>query len=260
MIIADGIRQKIEKDGLTAGDRLPAERELVVEFGVARMTIRNALDVLQIEGLIERRRGRNGGTFVRSVPPEVELTRMDGLLPQLQQRGFKVSCEVLRAVLVVAEGSVAEALKVDNGDPVFHVVRVLSVDDTPLILEKANYPAERVPGLLEADLSRSMYEVLEGHWDLRPVYKTETIIPGVASAWERDVLEITESQPLLRINRTTTTDDGVPIEHSMGVLRSDVVRILVVTGGQLPDQPGLSSDPALRPMSGPSGGWAPDTP
>lgn len=230
LVIADGIRGQIDSRGLAPGDRLPTERELVEEFGVARMTVRHALDVLQMEGLIERRRGRTGGTFVRSAPPVVELTRMEGVLPQLRQLGMTVGCEVHRAMTVPAENSVAEALRIDPGAPVFRIVRVHSVEGTPMVIEKTHFPEERVPGLLDADLSGHMYELLGSRWNLRPVHKAETIIPGVASAWEQEVLGITGNQPLLRICRNTTTGDGVPLEHAVGVLRSDVARIRVVTG------------------------------
>ncbi|WIM72004.1 GntR family transcriptional regulator [Corynebacterium suedekumii] len=81
LVIADELRARIERGDLTAGDKLPAERELVEEFHVARMTVRHALDILQLEGLIDRRRGRTGGTFVRSVPPVVELTRIEDSCP-----------------------------------------------------------------------------------------------------------------------------------------------------------------------------------
>lgn len=230
LVIADGIREQIERRGLVPGDRLPTEREFVDEFGVARMTMRHALDVLQMEGLIERRRGRTGGTFVRSAPPVVELTRMEGVLPQLQQLGMTVDCEVHRATSVSAESGVAEALHIEPGAPVFRIVRIHSVEGTPMILEKTHLSEERVPGLLESDLSQPMYELLGSRWDLRPVQKAETIIPGVASAWEQEILGITGNQPLLRICRNTTTGDGVPLEHAVGVLRSDVARIRVVTG------------------------------
>ena len=86
LLIADSLRTRIEAGEWKPGDRLPSERELLGEFGVARMTLRNALDVLQSEALIDRRRGRNGGTFVNAIPPTVELTRIEGFLPQLRER------------------------------------------------------------------------------------------------------------------------------------------------------------------------------
>lgn len=235
LAIADDLRGRIERRELTGGDKLPTERELVSEFGVARMTVRHALDILQMEGLIERRRGRTGGTFIRSVPPVVELTRMEGLMPQLRQHGLEVASEVLESGLQRAEAVVAEALEIPVGDPVFQIVRVRRVNGAPLIVENSYFPAALVPGMLEQDLSRSMYELLDDVWGLRPVSKSETIIPGVASSWEQNVLAVTRNLPLLRIRRTSATCDGVPIEYSEDVLRSDIAHIRVETNTLVPD-------------------------
>ena len=229
LTIADELRGRIERRELTGGDKLPTERELVAEFGVARMTVRHALDILQMEGLIERRRGRTGGTFVRSIPPVVELTRMEGLIPQLREHGLAVTSEIREVGDVYAEPSVAEALRICTGDPVFRILRIHRVDDAPLAIENAHYPRSLVPGLLDADLTVPVHELLDTRWDLRPVSKTEIVIPGVASSREQEVLGITRSLPLLRISRTSHTADGTPVEYSEDVLCSDIVHIRVVT-------------------------------
>ena len=229
LVIADELRARIERGELTAGDKLPAERELVEEFHVARMTVRHALDILQLEGLIDRRRGRTGGTFVRSVPPVVELTRIEGFMPQLHERDITVTSEVLEAGLVPAPGTVAQALGIERDEPAFQLPRLRTVDNTPLLLENSWFPAALVPGLLDEDLTGSVYELLHRKWDLAPVRKAETITPGIASGWEQSILRISRNLPLLRINRTAETARGVVIEYSEDALRSDVAQIQVIT-------------------------------
>lgn len=61
------LRSAIHRGELLPGDRLPAERELAVQLGVGRMTLRRALAVLQEEGYLVARRGASGGTFVTSL-------------------------------------------------------------------------------------------------------------------------------------------------------------------------------------------------
>lgn len=231
LAIADDLRSRIERRELTAGDRLPTERELVAEFGVARMTVRHALDVLQLEGLIDRRRGRTGGTFVRSIPPVVELTRMEGFMPQLQERNLNIDCRVLRTELVTAPTAVSQALDLDGDEKVFQVVRLRLVDDTPLLIENSYLPALLVPGLLEEDLGGSLHDLFQSRWGIHPVRKWETITPGVASGWEQETLGITRSLPLLRLTRVTQSDQGEYVEYSEDVLRSDIANIQVVTDG-----------------------------
>ena len=89
--ISDALRDKIERNELEPGQKFPTERELVREFHVARMTVRHALDILEVEGLIDRRRGRSGGTYVRTVPPTLSLTNKDNIVTQLRERGHDVS-------------------------------------------------------------------------------------------------------------------------------------------------------------------------
>ncbi len=64
-IIVDQIRLLMRQGQLQPGDRLPAERELCEHFGVSRVTVREALRVLEANGLVEIRVGARGGTFVR---------------------------------------------------------------------------------------------------------------------------------------------------------------------------------------------------
>lgn len=235
LIIADELRNRIEQRQLRGGDRLPTERDLVEEFGVARMTVRHALDILQLEGLIERRRGRTGGTFVRDNPPVVELTRMENLGPQLRDRGSEVRCEVLEATATVADTRISEKLRIDEGAPVYRVLRLLIVDDVPLTIEDTCFPAELLPGLLNRDVSCALYHLLESGWGIRPVRKSETITPGVASSREQQLLKVTRNLPLLRISRVAYDADGVPVEYSEDVMRSDIANIRVVTDTIRPD-------------------------
>jgi DNA-binding FadR family transcriptional regulator len=64
------ILQAIKLGAVTAGERLPAERELAKRLGISRVTLREALRALIDAGYVESRRGRNGGTFVTYRPEE----------------------------------------------------------------------------------------------------------------------------------------------------------------------------------------------
>ena len=65
--IADQLRDAIEHGRLTEGERLPSEAQLIGHYGVSRMTVRNAIQILQAEGLVVAEHGR--GVFVRPRPP-----------------------------------------------------------------------------------------------------------------------------------------------------------------------------------------------
>lgn len=83
--VATRLAARIRQGDLVPGNRLPAERRLAEELGVARNTLREALNQLERQGLISRRLG--AGTFVTS-PPGTELARRTGPLHLHVMRGI----------------------------------------------------------------------------------------------------------------------------------------------------------------------------
>lgn len=227
--IATEIISRIEANNRAPGYRLPSERELAEEFGVARMTVRQALDQLQLDGLIGRKRGRSGGSFVLGNRPVVELTHERGFLTQLRARGHAVDSEMLIAEELSSSTLVASKLGLSTGDPVIRIARLIRVDRTPILIEDSYLPANLVPGILELDLSRPLYGLLDAEWSLAPLRKRETIAPGVATPFEQEHLGAGTSMPLLRIHRVTEAAGGKMVEYSEDVLRTDTASIQVVT-------------------------------
>src|SRR5690349_612479 len=103
--IADQIRQAIITGRLEQGERLPPERELAEQFGVSRVTVRDALRALEAVGLIEVRVGARGGAFV-TVPTGslVGQTMSDMMMMSAVSPG-----DIVEARLVVELGTVTLA-------------------------------------------------------------------------------------------------------------------------------------------------------
>jgi len=74
--VAEAIKQFVVDEGLAPGDRLPGEADLIARFGMAKSTIREAMRILEAQGLVKTRTGPGGGTFVH----EVSRTRARALL------------------------------------------------------------------------------------------------------------------------------------------------------------------------------------
>src|SRR5215216_839344 len=132
------------------GERLGAERELAERLGVSRSTIRAALADLERNGMVRRARGRGGGIFVTERKVERDLTSLAGLPAYLRRQGFQS----------------AAALGLSGPALVLEVVRVRLADGEPISLERALFPAERFPDLLDRSLGGSLYELLETQYDL----------------------------------------------------------------------------------------------
>ena len=105
--VAALLRHQIMSGRLKAGERLPALSELTEKFGVARMTVRQAMDALQDEGLIERYAGK--GTFVREIEiPARQTLNMKAELSQLQAMVAQLE------VSVVGDGTLATLVDFDG--------------------------------------------------------------------------------------------------------------------------------------------------
>lgn len=228
VVISEILRSRINSEKMQAGDRFPTERELTEEFGVARMTVRKALELLQMEGVVERRRGRTGGTFLRATVPKVEMTRMEGFIPRFRERNMEVTSLVLTADRRQAPEKVIHALEIDASEPVFYIERLRSVNNTPALIERSFFPANLLPGMLQQDLSGSIYDLLGRKWSLPPLRKWETIESGVASRREQKLLQV-EDLPILRLERRTQVANNRFIEYAEDALRTDVARVEVYT-------------------------------
>lgn len=228
--IADVLRGRIERQELVADDRLPPERELVEEFNVARMTVRHALDVLQHEGLIDRRRGRTGGTFVRTIPPVLQLSSLNSVVAQLDSRGHAVDSTVIDVKIEKITRPVAAHLELDEYELVWVIRRCRETDGVPLMFSIHYLPFEPFPDLESRDLTKPIHDLLHEHYNSGPVCKRELVTPVLAGEVEQKYLKVDEHHPLLRLARTERNHEGNVICFTDEVLRADLASVEVVVG------------------------------
>src|SRR5580700_9338197 len=215
-ILAD----QISAGRLRPGQRLGAERALAAELGVSRASLRQALAVLEEGGLVRRVPGRGGGTFVSKGKIERDLSRVVG------------GTRVLSARLAPCDETAARALRLHPGDLVIDLVRIRLADGSPFSVEHLMLPADRFPGLLEAPLGGSMYELLAERYRTLPKEAVERIEVVSASSDEAMILDVPPGAPLLSVTRTTTDMQDEPIEFSHDLFRGDRTRIVVRTPGK----------------------------
>jgi len=212
--IVSQVEQAIADGRLAPGDRLPPERELAAEHGVSRMTVRQALQTLESRGLLRRSIGRSGGSFVAQPKLERDLGTFSGLSEQLRRQGVEAGARVVSARQVDGE---------------LEIVRVRLADGEPFALERSRFPAGRFDGLLELDLTGSLYELLAERFDAAPVRAVERIEPVLADADEANALGVDAGTPLMLVDRTAYDADGLVVETARDVFRGDRTRIVAWT-------------------------------
>lgn len=211
--VREHVRALIDK--LSPGAAAPSERELVAHFGVARMTVRQALDALVAEGLLERVPGR--GTFVAQPRPEVG--RLTSFTEEMHRRGLLAESQTLLARVEQAGPGVARALDISPGDPVLHWRRLRRADQAVVCLEDAYLNEVLLPGFLQHGTPTSLYQELEKR-GLRPTRAEDSVSADRANADEAILLEIEEGDPILRHVRRAVADSRF-VEVSRTVYRHD---------------------------------------
>jgi GntR family transcriptional regulator len=221
------LRRQIDEGELAPGARLGAEREIAERLGVSRSTVRAALADLERSGTITRSRGRSGGIFVAERKVERDLTSLSGLPAYLRRQGFRSDARVISTATIAPPDDAATALGLAPGELVHEIVRVRLADQTPISLERASFPADRFPGLLDYALAGSIYELLESKYGLRPGEAEEQIEVVAAGAAEARLLDVQRNASLVSISRTAWDADGTAFESSRDLFRGDRVRIVV---------------------------------
>lgn len=203
--------------GLAPGELLPSERALAAELGVARMTVRGAIDVLVREGLVRTRRGV--GTE-RLAPPVRLPVRLRSFASAVREHGLRPETRVLSyARGTERPAEVSAHLQLDDDAETVHLRRLRLGDDRPLALEDAWLPTALVPQLDRQAAEGSLYELLEA-LDLLPTEGIEVVTATLPSAEEVDLLEIAATYPVLRLTRTAVSH-GVPVEYSRVTFPAD---------------------------------------
>jgi GntR family transcriptional regulator len=227
LAVRDELLREIAAGELAPGERLGAERELAQRLGVSRSTVRGALADLERSGTIVRTRGRSGGIFVAERKVERDLTSLAGLPAYLRRQGFQSDARVISTATVAAADDVADALGLAPGALVHEIVRVRLADDEPISLERAAFPADRFPGLLDRALSGSLYELFEREYDLAPAQAEERIEVVDAGISDARLLGLPRRASLVSISRIAWDIAGAPFECSRDLFRGDRVRIVV---------------------------------
>ncbi len=207
--IAHLLGTDIRAGRLAPGATLPSEAALCARFGVARSVVRQALSVLQAEGLIRKEQGR-----AAFVGPRTELRRMvqrsTGLYQQFASVGTKLRTRVLRLEPAVPPDEVAAFF---NSDNTWLLERVRRIDGSPIAFVRTWLSRERVPVLEKAQLEdASLHAVMEQAYGIRPGRGRNRIRAVAADVNLAAFLETTVGAPLLMLEGRGMDREGRPME------------------------------------------------
>ncbi|SOC89849.1 transcriptional regulator, GntR family [Curtobacterium sp. 314Chir4.1] len=206
---------------LAPGAAIPSERQLIAEYGVSRITVREALGQLVNEGYLERVRGK--GTFVAHRPVQSTL-HLASFTEEMRAMGHVPTTVVLVREERIPPKDTAAALRLDPDVPAFHVKRLRMADGAPVSIDDAWLVADAFPGLLDHDLSGSVYSIIATEYGTPIDRAQQTVAANPAADDVATLLGTKTGAPVLEFDRVSYTGER-PVEHTRSWYRSDRYRV-----------------------------------
>ncbi len=217
------LRERIA--ALKPGERLPSDAELCAEFGVSRMTARNAMQRLAEDGLIEREPGR--GSFVSDPPAHRRADRLMTFTQEMARAGRVPSSRLLIRTVGPASAAEATSLGLEPNQPVVRLRRLRLADDQPIAVESTVLIGACADAVMSADLIHgSLHETLAGAgFVLRR--GTGTVSAVSATDDDAELLATRVGVPLLVERRVIVDAQGRRIEATESRYLADRYALVV---------------------------------
>ena len=199
------LKEKIESKEYEYGQIIPTELELQELYGVSRITVRQAIQALEQEGMVSRARGR--GTVVsRREKIEELLTRIKSFTDEMKDRGMIPGTKWAEITRVEADEKLAEIFSCQPGDPLYRITRVRTADGAAIVLFDTY-----VPGTFPLPMEReayygSLYELLAKHGVPAPMEIEEQFEAIIADKETAKALDIQPGAPVMK--RVRMSFDG----------------------------------------------------
>jgi GntR family transcriptional regulator len=218
LYIRDDLRLRITAGEWRDGERLPSETELAGWYGVARMTVRQAVGALAAEGILVRRQGL--GTFPVAAASAPRSGYLQSYSEEVRGQGHDIQTSLVKAGTEPPPAAAREALQLGPFAMAIVVRRLRIVDGRPTLLQSSWLPYSRFAGLeAEPLLDGSLYAQLEGRYGTRIVRARQQVSAIGADEDAAAQLGLEPRDPVLRIARVACDNSSLAVEYGIGVMR-----------------------------------------
>jgi GntR family transcriptional regulator len=216
--IHDDLRIRLSAGEWAAGERLPSEADLAARYGVARMTIRQALGALASEGMVVRRQGL--GTFATEILPSRTTDGLLSFTEEMKRHGHDVQTRVIKALVDQPPPAAGEALQLSECSVAVLIRRLRVVNGSPVVVQSSWLPFARFAGLVSQPLlDGSLYARLESSCGVRIARARQTITACAVDEYDASLLGLKPGDPVLRTARTTYDSSNLAIEYATSAMR-----------------------------------------
>ncbi|HEL2052091.1 TPA: GntR family transcriptional regulator [Streptococcus suis] len=217
------IKEKIEQNIWQANQEMPTENELMEIYSYSKDTIRKALSLLEMDGYIQKRQGRNSIILDHNLVRKPFVSELKTVSELNRSAHHQVQTELTNLYIVQGQPEVMKELEVDEKTDLYRVSRVRTIDGERLEYEISYFDRRIVPYLSKEIAEKSIYQYLEEELGLQISHSRREISFRFANEEEKSLLDLADYDMVVSVTSTTYLADGRPFQYGTITYRPDKV-------------------------------------
>ena len=225
--IAGEIRDSINQGIYQKGDKLPSEAKFSQQFAVNRHTIRQAIALLKVEGLLRVDKGR--GMFVADKTIRYPIGKRVRYNQALKVQGRQGRYDFIRSLEVPADTSVAKNLEIKQGEPVALIERLGFADSQPIIVATSYFPLKLFPNLLAPENVKFLQEIksisklMQKLYNCDHIRRSTSVSARLIQPQDARLLQLALNEPILLVESVNINQADQVIEYGVTRFSGDKV-------------------------------------
>ncbi|HFR3770569.1 TPA: GntR family transcriptional regulator [Streptococcus suis] len=217
------IKEKIEQNIWQANQEMPTENELMEIYSYSKDTIRKALSLLEMDGYIQKRQGRNSIILDHNLVRKPFVSELKTVSELNRSAHHQVQTQLTNLYIVQGQPEVMKELEVDEKTDLYRVSRVRTIDGERLEYEISYFDRRIVPYLSKEVAESSIYQYLENDLGLEISHSRREISFRFATEEEKSLLDLADYDMVVSVTSTTYLADGRPFQYGTITYRPDKV-------------------------------------
>ncbi|MGC4386079.1 GntR family transcriptional regulator [Streptococcus suis] len=217
------IKEKIEQNIWQANQEMPTENELMEIYSYSKDTIRKALSLLEMDGYIQKRQGRNSIILDHNLVRKPFVSELKTVSELNRSAHHQVQTQLTNLYIVQGQPEVMKELEVDEKTDLYRISRVRTIDGERLEYEISYFDRRIVPYLSKEVAESSIYQYLEEELGLEISHSRREISFRFANEEEKSLLDLADYDMVVSVTSTTYLADGRPFQYGTITYRPDKV-------------------------------------
>ena len=229
------LEEQINSEKIKIGDRLPTEESIAADFGINRMTVRQAIDYFVVKKMVKRTRGV-GTVLIRKNPVGYiwQFNNISSFTESMEENGIEAYTKNETMEVIEADSKIKTLLNLSNDSKVIYSIRVKYAESEPVSIEKSFLHYEKFKELLNIEIRGSLYRVLIDHFNTHLVKSTQYLSSIPSGEQEMKLFGLNKPLPCLLVESLSYDSSNVPVEVLYSCFRGDRYRFKIESGEYIP--------------------------